>query len=144
MTQLPFSNFFEQYKSPIPNLKTNRFFHSEAQYHAVADETLESIQDSLDDLFESRGQDEEVEVSLASGVLTIALPPHGTWVLNKQTPNRQIWWSSPLSGPRRYEYDEGEGLWFYTRAESVETLGRALKEEIHQIYQLELQLNEVQ
>ena len=24
-------------------------------------------------------------------------------MINKQTPNRQLWWSSPLSGPRRYE-----------------------------------------
>ena len=27
-----------------------------------------------------------------------------TWVLNKQAPNKQIWLSSPLSGPMRFEY----------------------------------------
>ena len=42
-------------------------------------------------------------------------PPHGTWVINKQTPNQQVWWSSPLSGPRRYEYDEKRERWVYTR-----------------------------
>uniref|UniRef100_A0A914RUA2 Frataxin n=1 Tax=Parascaris equorum TaxID=6256 RepID=A0A914RUA2_PAREQ len=25
----------------------------------------------------------------------------GTYVINKQTPNRQIWLSSPISGPKR-------------------------------------------
>ena len=31
-----------------------------------------------------------------SGVLTIKLGPKGTYVINKQTPNRQMWLSSPL------------------------------------------------
>lgn len=143
LKKLPFSctNFVEQCKIDLNRIRP---FHSEAQYHAVADETLESIQDSLDDLFELKGNDEEVEVSLSSGVLTIAMPPHGTWVLNKQTPNRQLWWSSPLSGPRRYEYDEDQGLWYFTRSDNVESLGEALKEEIHHIYQVDLQLDDVQ
>jgi frataxin len=37
--------------------------------------------------------------------LTINLGKTGCWVLNRQSPNRQIWWSSPISGPRRYEFD---------------------------------------
>jgi hypothetical protein len=31
-----------------------------------------------------------------SGVLTVKLGKHGTYVINKQTPNRQIWLSSPI------------------------------------------------
>lgn len=31
-----------------------------------------------------------------SGVLTVRLGRHGTYVINKQTPNRQIWLSSPV------------------------------------------------
>lgn len=30
------------------------------------------------------------------GVLNIVAGDRGTWVLNKQSPNRQIWWSSPI------------------------------------------------
>lgn len=30
------------------------------------------------------------------GVLNIVVGDRGTWVLNKQSPNRQIWWSSPI------------------------------------------------
>lgn len=41
---------------------------------------------------------------MQSGVLTIKLGKHGTYVINKQTPNRQIWLSSPTSGPKRYDY----------------------------------------
>ena len=38
-----------------------------------------------------------------SGVLNLTLPPYGTYVLNKQPPNLQIWMSSPVSGPTRFE-----------------------------------------
>lgn len=35
----------------------------------------------------------------------------GTYVLNKQPPNKQIWLSSPLSGPKRFDWVVvGEGL----------------------------------
>ena len=87
----------------------------------MADEALETIQDAVEELFEEQfdGGDtddsEMPEVNVASGVLTLSMPPHGTWVLNKQTPNRQIWWSSPISGPRRYEYDADEEVWLHTR-----------------------------
>jgi len=31
-------------------------------------------------------------------------PPAGTYVLNKQPPNKQIWLSSPISGPKRFDW----------------------------------------
>lgn len=33
---------------------------------------------------------------LQQGVLNLQLGARGTWVLNKQGPNMQIWWSSPI------------------------------------------------
>jgi frataxin len=33
----------------------------------------------------------------------VRLGKHGTYVINKQTPNRQVWLSSPVSGPFRYD-----------------------------------------
>jgi frataxin len=47
---------------------------------------------------------DDADISYSQGVLNINLGALGVWVINKQTPNRQIWWSSPISGPRRYEY----------------------------------------
>jgi Frataxin-like domain len=67
-----------------------RGFQTEAEFHPVADQTLETIQDAVDGLLDQQTSI-EYEVSCESGVLTMKLPPHGTWVLNKQTPNRQIW-----------------------------------------------------
>lgn len=58
-----------------------------------------------------------------AGVLTITLAPIGTYVINKQPPNKEIWLSSPISGPKRYGYfiaqdteDKTEvGSWLYYR-----------------------------
>jgi len=97
-----------------------RTFKTVGEYHSIADETLHSIQDAVEDYLEEYydvDEDEEdiPEVNYASGVMSIYLPPHGTWIINKQTPNQQLWWSSPISGPRRYEYDEKSGRWIYSR-----------------------------
>lgn len=121
---------------PMPNFL--RFFQNESEYSATADETLEDIQDAIDGALEDSGIP-EFEVNLASGVLTLVFPPHGTWVINKQTPNRQLWWSSPISGPRRYEFEDGE--WIFTRDESNSTtLTKTLQEEIQQIYNIKVDL----
>jgi frataxin len=119
-------------------MTTRRFFQSESEYHTVADETLEDIQDAVEGALED-SKLEEFEVVLANGVLTMTFPPHGTWVLNKQTPNRQIWWSSPISGPRRYEHEDGE--WVFTRDDAHGmTLKQAITDEVFQIYQIQLKL----
>jgi frataxin len=52
------------------------------------------------------------------GVLTVVLPGGRSYVLNKQGPNEQLWWSSPLSGPRRYAWDERRAAWRCVRRDS--------------------------
>ena len=44
------------------------------------------------------------DVNYADGVLNIEMRGKKYYVLNKQTPNKQIWLSSPVSGPSRFEY----------------------------------------
>ncbi|KAL4133135.1 hypothetical protein PRNP1_003756 [Phytophthora ramorum] len=85
---------------------------TEHEFMELADETLHEIQSWLDGIEEML---EESDVMFSQGVLKIDLGEHGTWVINRQVPNRQIWWSSPVSGPRRYEYDGESGHWVNTR-----------------------------
>jgi frataxin len=75
-----------------------------------------------------------------AGVLSIEVPKlQGTYVINKQPPNRQIWLSSPISGPKRYDWViSGEGMndkegtgygdWIYLRDGS--SLGELLRKEL--------------
>ena len=39
----------------------------------------------------------------------------GTFVLNKQAPNLQLWLSSPVSGPLRYSFCSESAAWLNTR-----------------------------
>jgi frataxin len=66
-------------------------FESETHFHASADETLQVIFDAMAELEEQF----DIEVNMSQGVLRIDTED-GSWVLNKQAPNQQIWWSSPI------------------------------------------------
>merc|ERR1711915_671771 len=70
------------------------------------------------------------DVVLSQGVLTVNCESHGTFVLNKQSPNRQIWLSSPFSGPKRYDWDFENSVWMYRD----ETLTSLLTEEFQRVF----------
>ena len=78
----------------------------ENQYHIIADATFDQLLEYLSPVEDSEDLD-DVDINFSQGVMAIKLGPgFGTWVINKQTPNRQIWWSSPISGPMRFELSE--------------------------------------
>ncbi|CAK6433975.1 unnamed protein product [Pipistrellus nathusii] len=77
----------------------------ESTYERLAEETLDALAEFFEDLADKPYTCEDYDVSFGSGVLTIKLGGDlGTYVINKQTPNKQIWLSSPSSGPKRYDW----------------------------------------
>ena len=87
----------------------------EMVFHKVADEMLHNLQDAVEAWGEDNAGD-DFDLSHEMGVVTIAMGSgKGTYVINKQAPNRQIWVSSPVSGPLRYDYDPARKAWFYHR-----------------------------
>ncbi|KAI1404410.1 Frataxin-like domain-containing protein [Hypoxylon fuscum] len=108
---------------------------ADSQYHELADVYLESLLVKYEELQDEKG---DIDVEFSSGVMTVKIPGNGTYVINKQPPNKQIWLSSPVSGPKRYDYvivsegqgqkqDTGAGDWVYLRDGS--TLGELLLKE---------------
>jgi len=98
---------------PVENLMNPKIFHD------LADTTLLSLQDHLEGKLDIDESEREVDINYSQGVLTVKIGVNesgcvsspgnyggsgGTWVLNKQEPNREIWWSSPISGPKRFAY----------------------------------------
>ncbi|XP_061672958.1 frataxin, mitochondrial isoform X4 [Syngnathoides biaculeatus] len=78
---------------------------TEAAYEKIADETLDALADYFEDLMDEPFTGPDYDVVFSSGVLTIKVGgDHGTYVINKQTPNKQIWLASPTSGPKRYDW----------------------------------------
>jgi len=77
----------------------------ESNFSRKANGYLETLGEKLE-TWADESSEEEVECEYSDGVLTISLgAQRGTYVLNKQAPNKQIWWSSPISGPHRFEED---------------------------------------
>ena len=55
-------------------------------------------------------------------MLNVEVGDRGTFVLNKQAPNLQIWLSSPVSGPLRYYYSSTAVAWLDQRDDDRELL----------------------
>ncbi|CAG8755389.1 2541_t:CDS:2, partial [Cetraspora pellucida] len=104
---------------------------SDSDYHRISDATMEHLLEffeNLNDQFDFNGFD----IEYSSGVLTLKCGSEGTYVLNKQPPNKQIWLSSPISGPKRYDYDLMHKKWFYRRDNT--TLDELLNNELSTIF----------
>ncbi|KAH8120237.1 hypothetical protein DFH11DRAFT_1559005 [Phellopilus nigrolimitatus] len=119
--------------TPPPMVKVSDV--STERYHQLSDVTMDTLLVSLETLLDDVGN-LEYEVEYSSGVLTLNLADKGTYVINKQPPNKQIWLSSPFSGPKRYDYVAEDDGWYYLRdGQSIETLldeelGKALNRKV--------------
>jgi frataxin len=100
--------FNRRWLSSSPTLETNK-------YHRLADHLLDHLHDSIDTIIDQHPQADSFDTSLSMGVLTVKLSSLGTFVINKQPPNLQVWLSSPVSGPSRYDYDDTRKEWVYKR-----------------------------
>lgn len=107
------------------------------EYNKIANEYLESIADSLEFLSEDHP---EIDCELSQGVMTLTVPQNGTYVINKQPPNKQIWLSSPISGPKRYDLIGGR--WITLRDDS--SLTELLEQEISDGLGIEFNFEEIE
>ncbi|XP_030459427.1 frataxin, mitochondrial [Syzygium oleosum] len=102
---------------PGPAAIDYRSLLQEDEFHRLADSTIHDLQEK----FEDYGDDVEIDgfdIDYGNDVLTLKIGELGTYVLNKQTPNRQIWLSSPVSGPSRFDWDQESQSWVYRRTKA--------------------------
>jgi len=107
------------------------------RYQKLSDATMEALLGSLEDLLDSLGKP-TFEVEYHGGVLSLILGEKGTYVINKQPPNKQIWLSSPFSGPKRYDYSEDADDWTYSR--DNQSMGNLLNEELSRTLERDIDL----
>ena len=123
--------------SPTPRYNSTTL--SLVQYDQLAEHTLQSLTDQFDLLPTIAQCSQQYDVNYADGVLTIVVSDDvGTFVINKQAPNRQIWLSSPISGPKRF--DLVKGRWIYSHNNSC--LHDLLHVEFSDIFKCEVVLEE--
>ena len=75
------------------------------------------VEKTIESLFEATMREigDMAEVDLEGGILNIELDDGRVFIINKHSPNRQIWLSSPLSGAHHFSFDENIGAWASTR-----------------------------
>uniref|UniRef100_A0A182W5L1 ferroxidase n=1 Tax=Anopheles minimus TaxID=112268 RepID=A0A182W5L1_9DIPT len=136
--QLPSStSHYRSYSSMNPNDFIATSLIDSVTFVTVCSDTLESLVDYFEQIIDETNTLKNPDVTYGDGVLTVSFgEPHGTYVINRQLPNRQIWLSSPTSGPKRYDFipdkrTVNEGYWLY-RHDGV-TLHELLQQEISAI-----------
>lgn len=97
------------------------------EYHQASDTFLETLLDDLEALSDDL-PDVVPDVELTQGVMTLQVAPVGTYVINKQPPNKQIWLSSPVSGPNRFDLCRGEWVSLRDGARLLEVLNSELQQ----------------
>uniref|UniRef100_A0A8C9HRK6 Ferroxidase n=1 Tax=Piliocolobus tephrosceles TaxID=591936 RepID=A0A8C9HRK6_9PRIM len=92
-------------------------------------EMLDSLTEIFEDLADKPYAFEDYDVSFGSGVLTIKLGGDlGTYLINKQTSNKQIWLLSPSSGPKCYEWTGKNCMYSHNRVSLRELLATEFTE----------------
>jgi iron-sulfur cluster assembly protein CyaY len=79
---------------------------NESEFHGAVDAVLARVETALE-------REEDLEVDLESGILTITCPDGTRIIVNRQTPNREIWVAA-RSGGFHFRFDGGE--WRDTRS----------------------------
>ncbi|WOG91709.1 hypothetical protein DCAR_0310959 [Daucus carota subsp. sativus] len=102
----------------------------EDEFHNLADSAIHHLLEKIEDYGDSVDID-GFDIDYGNQVLTVKFGNLGTYVLNKQTPNRQIWMSSPVSGPSRFDWDQSAQAWVYRRTK--EYLFNILESELAQL-----------
>ena len=97
---------------------------SESDFNRLADDALEEISLAIETRL-----DDQVEVELQEGVLTVDMEDGGRYHINKHAPNQQIWLSSPKSGAWHFACAAPGLSWVSTR-DAGTTLGEVLRDEI--------------
>ncbi|XP_063900843.1 uncharacterized protein LOC135120474 [Zophobas morio] len=83
-------------------------------FHDLSDNSLKKLTSFFENFIE-QNEEKDWDVYYESGVLTVNLGQYGTYVINKQAPNKQLWLSSPLGGPKRYDYNTKSKEWISLR-----------------------------
>ena len=89
---------------------------TETEFHRAVDAVLARIESALEAI-------DDLDVDLEGGVLTVECPDGSRVIVNRQTPNREIWVAARSGG---FHFAWRDGAWRDTRAgsELFESLAR--------------------
>ncbi|WP_341788174.1 MULTISPECIES: iron donor protein CyaY [unclassified Rickettsia] len=72
---------------------------NDSEFSKIAETVIAHIADRIEE------QDQDIDVDLQSDILSIDTT-NGIYVINKQSAVKEIWLSSPISGPYHFFYEQ--------------------------------------
>lgn len=79
---------------------------TESEFHRAVDEVLRRVESAVE-------ASDALDVDLESGILTIECPDGTKVIVNRQTPNREIWVAARSGG---FHFAARDGAWRDTRS----------------------------
>ena len=95
---------------------------NESEFNQRVDETLEHIEDALNDC------DADLDWDLVGGILTIVCPNGSQVIINRQGPSKQIWVAA-RSGGYHFDYNDETDQWQQGELELIALLNQSLSEQ---------------
>lgn len=94
---------------------------NETEFHSAVEATLARIERAVE-------REDELDVDLEAGILTITCPDDSRVIVNRQTPNREVWVAARSGG---FHFVSREGGWRDTRTgeELFACLARIIEEQ---------------
>src|SRR3989338_1710357 len=133
--------------STVEHTNLGDFPFTQTQYIGAVNRSIEKITDVLDKFYdlevenlEEKGMDLEVEGG-HDGVVNIRVTLSDgktmVFVVSRQTPARELWLSSAISGPWHYRYDHVSDDWICTREGQLKFWHR-MERELSQVLEKEI------
>lgn len=79
---------------------------NESDFHRAVDAVLAQVESAVEAI-------DGLEVDLEAGILTVTCPDRSRVIVNRQTPNREIWVAARSGG---FHFSQREGAWRDTRS----------------------------
>jgi CyaY protein len=96
---------------------------NDLKFATKIEETLNHIADRI----EEQDVNYEVDIDFDGDILNLETK-HGMYVINKQSAAKELWLSSPISGPKHFAYDNEALKWITKdRIDLYDILSKELK-----------------
>ena len=122
----------------------HEFSYPQSHYFQAVNETIDGIAHQIEDLYDDGAfmieKNTDVDVTHSEGVLTITVGKD-VFIISRQTPSRQLWLSSAISGPWHYTFDHINRDWICTKGDL--SFYDRLDTEFSQTFKVDIKLDRI-
>lgn len=100
------------------------FIHKDnMNFYQICDDFLQNLAQVIED----KDTNSSLEIDYLDGILKITINNNNkTFIINRNSGNQKIWYSSPFTGADYFTYDEKTNIWYNSR--NIELTNKILSE----------------